>query len=183
MAARILTCRKCHQKFDANKIQAFKVGNRAYIHYSCRENEDGELVSLPTPKSEKPKSDEQKIKEYAKSKLGKSYNAARINQQIKQFKNEYGYTESGILKTLKYIYDIKKMSTDKANGGIGLVPYLYPEAYQYYLSIFESEQANASVNAISATQKTTEITIKEPKSKYKHRLFHLWEVEEVEENE
>jgi hypothetical protein len=38
---------------------------------------------------------------------------------------DYHFTYSGILNTLKYWYEIKKNDTSKSNGALGIVPYVY----------------------------------------------------------
>lgn len=45
---------------------------------------------------------------------------------------DYNYTYSGILRTLKYVFEVKNGDLSKANGGIGIVPWKYQEAYNYY---------------------------------------------------
>jgi hypothetical protein len=64
------------------------------------------------------------------------YITPRIRTQIKNYLTNYNYTYSGILKALKYFYEIKGNSTEKANEGIGIVPYCYQDAYNYYFSIW-----------------------------------------------
>ena len=59
------------------------------------------------------------------------YIDARIRKQIKQYREEYNYTYSGIRKALIYHYEIKGGDKSKANGGIGIVPYVYENAYNY----------------------------------------------------
>ena len=43
-----------------------------------------------------------------------------------------GRTPKGIYFALKYFYDIKKNSTDKSKGSIGIVDYIYEESYEYW---------------------------------------------------
>ena len=43
-----------------------------------------------------------------------------------------GRTPKGIYFALKYFYEIKKHSTDKSNGSIGIVDYIYEESYKYW---------------------------------------------------
>ena len=47
-----------------------------------------------------------------------------------------------MLKTLIYWYEIKGNSTEKANGGIGIIPYVYKDASEYYYSIYLAQIAN-----------------------------------------
>lgn len=56
----------------------------------------------------------------------------KINSQLKKYTEELNFTYGGILKALKYFYDIKGNSLAKANGGIGIVPYVYEEANNYF---------------------------------------------------
>lgn len=69
----------------------------------------------------------------------------RAQKQIKQFVEENKYTYSGILKSLKYFYEVKGGSLEKANGGIGIVPYIYEKAYNYYYAIWAAEQENSKI--------------------------------------
>jgi len=38
----------------------------------------------------------------------------------------------GQLLTLKYFYEIKRNSTKKSNGSIGIIPFVFAEAKLYY---------------------------------------------------
>lgn len=51
--------------------------------------------------------------------------------QMQKFKAQ-GMPYRGQLLTLKYFYEIKKNKTDKANGSIGIIPFVYAEAKAYY---------------------------------------------------
>ena len=62
---------------------------------------------------------------------GEEYSAARINKQIKQFEED-GLNVKGIYKSLIYWYDVKKNNPSQANGGIGIVPYIYNDVRKYY---------------------------------------------------
>lgn len=53
----------------------------------------------------------------------------RITLQIKKFMQDYKYSYSGILRTLKYFYEVKQNDISKSNNGIGIVPWVYQEAY------------------------------------------------------
>ena len=54
------------------------------------------------------------------------------------------YTPKGIYFALKYFYEIKKGSIDKANGGIGIVDYIYEESRLYW---YEREEKTHGVIA------------------------------------
>ena len=53
-----------------------------------------------------------------------------VMKQLKSMQEDYGYKNSGILYTLKYAHDIKEMQF--TGNSIGIVPYLYNEARQFY---------------------------------------------------
>jgi hypothetical protein len=55
----------------------------------------------------------------------------RNNAFISKYINE-GMTYKGITRALMYFYDVQKNNTDKSNGGIGIVPWVYEDANRYY---------------------------------------------------
>lgn len=67
--------------------------------------------------------------------IGLSPNYAFWGRQRNDFINKYGYNDSGILMALKYWFGEKKNSIERANGGMGIVPYIYDEAQNYYRNI------------------------------------------------
>lgn len=52
--------------------------------------------------------------------------------QLKRFTQNLGYTYDGILKALKYHYEIQHGDKEKANEAIGIVPYIYDESMNYW---------------------------------------------------
>ena len=166
--AKYCICKVCGVKFDREKIQAVFAGARRYAHQTCMPN--GELV--PMPQVDK---DLVALIEYAKNLLGNDYNAARVKKQIKDFKEEYGYSYSGMLKSLVYFYEVKGNSKEKANGGIGIVPFVYNDAYNYYLSLFQAAQANKNKDLNKHVAHIKEIVIKPPKVQVKKHFFDFLE--------
>lgn len=55
----------------------------------------------------------------------------RNNAYITKFLNE-GMTLKGMTNSLIYFYEIKKNSIEKSNNGIGIIPWVYEEAQQYF---------------------------------------------------
>lgn len=169
--AHLVICTVCGKKFNRDVVQAVKSGARRYAHYDCFPS--GELVPLPESSKENP--DLIKLKEYINQKYGKTANWALINKQIKVFTTENGYSLSGILKSLVYFYDIKHNSVEQSNGGIGIVPFCYQTAYEYYYSLFIAEHQNEGKDIKEVTSKVREITIPLPKIEKKKRLFKFLE--------
>ena len=74
--------------------------------------------------------------------FGSDYVYAKIKRQIKDYVTNHGYTYSGIHKALIYYYEVKgnKFDEGKAQGGIGIVPFVYQNAFNYYYAIWEVQQ-------------------------------------------
>ena len=164
MAKKMCICKICGKQFDRNAEQAVIAGPRRYAHQKCLPT--GELVPMENPID--PELD--KLNNYIINLLGKDYNAARVKKQIKDFK-EQGMSYSGMLKSLIYFYEVKGNSKEKANGGIGIVPFVYKDAYNYYYDLFMAQQRNE--NKKPFIEKVREIIIKPPKVKKPIKLFDL----------
>ena len=59
--------------------------------------------------------------------------------QMMKFKKQ-GMPYRGQLLTLKYFYEVKKNSIKKANGSIGIIPFVYEEARQYYAKLEQKQK-------------------------------------------
>lgn len=174
--AHLVKCSVCGKQFDRDRVQAVKSGARRYAHQTCLPG--GEIVPLPQVDEELTK-----LIEYTKQLLGKEYNEEKVKKQIKDCKNRLGFSYSGMLKSLVYFYEVKGNSKDRANGGIGIVPFIYNEAYNYYLNLFLANQQNINKDVKSYTSKVKEITIKVPIIEFSKRLFKLEEDEVEDEQE
>lgn len=87
-----------------------------------------------------------------------------IYTQRKRFVEQLGYTDEDILKTLRYIYEVKKKSIKGADERIGLVPYFYDEAMKYWKRQYEKQMeiANEMAQRIEESQKEIVITPQKP---------------------
>jgi len=171
--AHYVICSKCGKRFDRDKIQAVKSGGRRYAHQTCFP--EGELVPLPQADPELTE-----LMDCIKEIYKDNANYALIKKQIKQYQEKYNYTLSGIQKSLVYFYKIKGNSIDKSGGGIGIVPFVYRDAYNYYYSLFVAQSQNENKNLQQITSKIKEIIIKPPKIKKKIRFFDLGEEDNEE---
>lgn len=124
------------------------------------------------------------LEEYIKEFFGYKELPLKVTRQINQYIKEKGYTYTGILKTLKYFYEVKHGDKEKACGGIGIVPYVYADAADYYYNIWMAQQRNIErMNEIYTMNKieipVTEVHIKSPERcpmiKRKRRLFTFLE--------
>ena len=109
---------------------------------------------------------------------------------MEAIKKKYGYTYSGMMRSLIYYY--QKMGNDpmKSTGGIGIIPYVYDSAYNYYYNIWLLQQRNKQENLeykANPTQEIKNVTIKEPertpiKIEMRKPLFGFLEEDNIGEN-
>lgn len=161
MAKHIVKCAICGMSFDANAEPFVKVSSRRYAHQKCSENKEENLSQL--------EKDKEALDQYIMKLFNITYIDPRIRKQIKQYIEEYHYTYSGILKALVYHYEIKGGDIDKANGALGIVPYVYQKAYNYYYSLWEAQQKNKEKIIEHYIPKVKEIIIPVPERKIKKR--------------
>jgi hypothetical protein len=81
-----------------------------------------------------------------------------------------------MLKALIWFFEVKGNSTEKANGGIGIIPYVYKDAYNYYYNLYLAQIVNQEKDIEQYQTKVREIVIQSPKAPPKRiRLFDLGE--------
>lgn len=80
-----------------------------------------------------------------------------IARQAKNFRDK-GYTYKGMMFTLKYFYEIKNNDKNRYKGHetIGIIPYVYEEAKEFYAQLTEQRKEIAE-QLIEQRQKTIEI--------------------------
>ena len=174
-----VTCIYCRQTFDKSK-EPFKVfSNGKYAHQSCFDLEQTRELT-----------DQEKLEKYIMKLFGSDYVYAKVKKQIKDYVTNHGYTYSGIHKALIYYYEVKgnKFDEGKAQGGIGIVPYVYQHAFNYYYAIWEAEQKQEHIHDASSLEeyipKVIEVKIPVPKRQEKKRnLFSFLDEEEKVDGE
>lgn len=127
--AHIVKCKICNQQFDTNK-ESFVVEGRRYSHKRC-------VDQLPQEQK-----DYVILEKYIKELFGINTLTAKIKRQIADYMKEYGYTYSGIYKTLYWWFNVNRSPIEKANNGIGIVPFVYQDAYDYYYRLYLAQTAN-----------------------------------------
>ena len=116
--------------------------------------------------------DKMKVEQYINKLFHTDYVDPRIQKQIKNYIKEYNFTYSGILKSLVYFYEVKQNPVEKSNDGIGIVPWVYKQAFNYYYAIWLAQQKNTDKTVENYIPKETEIIIPRPKPKpHKKHLF------------
>lgn len=170
--AHIVTCVYCKQRFDRDKFPYVQVSARRYAHQECSLTEEQKIS-----KEEQDKID---LENYILKLFKVDYVDARVRKQIKQYREEFNYTYSGIRKALTYFYEVKGNSIEKANGGIGIVPYVYQNAYNYYLALWQAQQKNQDKVLNDYVPRVKEIVIPRPQRKVKKRELFTFLDEEKE---
>lgn len=169
--AHIVTCVYCKKKFDRDKIPFVQISQRRYAHKECSEQENQRLF--------KEEADKIALENYIIQLLKLEYITPRIRKQLNTYQEQYGYTYSGMHKALIYFYEIKGNSVEKANGGVGIIPYVYQDAYNYYYALWEAQQANKDkeIETYIPVEEVVRIPVPQRKLK-KRKLFTFLDEEE-----
>ena len=170
MAAKhLVKCLYCSKVFDASQEPYTKPRANRYAHKSCDEQANAN-------KTQEEK-DYEALVDYIKQLFGNPN--PRVWKQLKEYKDTYNYTYSGMLKTLIWWFDIKHNDIEKANGGIGILPYVYDQALQYYYALYLAQIANENKDIEHLQTRVREFFIEEPQRVTKPpRLFKFEEDEE-----
>ncbi len=156
MSDRPVKCPYCESFFRRSE-EEFTYHKNRYWHKQCYTNSIQQAKSATQDKKD--------LHAYIEYILNKKIDA-RIQKQIKTFIEEYGYKYKGIQLTLEYFFEIKGNPVSKAQGGIGIVPYVYEEAKNYYAL---KQKAANSLNEVEGDPVTKrKVTIKDPTKQKKH---------------
>lgn len=172
-------CRLCKKRFDTEKEETVLVGKKSYYHKECYDK------WINGKNSAKTDFDENFWKEalidYLYRDIGMiGMDFYKINSQWQNFlKKDKNMTAKGIFFAIKYFYEVKKGQTEKALGGIGIVPSIYRESAQYWTDLEERKTGtlNAIIEQITQRQQreVKVITRKEQPKKDKSK----WTLDEV----
>ena len=84
------------------------------------------------------------------------------------------------IKTLKWYYEKEGNSIDKSNGSIGIIPYIYKQALNYYYALYQAQLVNKEKDISNFTlPKVRTISIESPRVHV--RPPHMWLEEEDNE--
>ena len=122
--ANIKKCLYCGKDIDISTERYCMARTNRYAHVECYEKNytpDEEYIG--------------KIYTFLKEEVGISYDYPQCEKQRLSFIKKMGYTNEGILNALRYFYLVKKQSPEKSGNRIGIVPYVYNEAKEYYENI------------------------------------------------
>lgn len=163
-----ITCIYCKKTFKKSDAEYIQITNSKYAHIACSELE-----------AKREKTDAEKLDAYIMKLFDYDYVPPRAKRQINDFIKEYNYTYSGMLKALIYFYEIKHGSIEEAHDGIGIIPYIYQDAYNYYYNLWMAQQKNKEKDISNYIPQTIEVRIPVPQRNIKKRkLFGFLDEEE-----
>lgn len=146
MSDRPVKCPTCGEFFRRSEtVHIYDEKKKRYYHAECYDKGEAKIAS-----------DRENLYAFMCELFGYEYVVPRVRKQINEIMEEYKYTFKGIQLTLDYVYRIEKMDKEKANGGIGIVPYFYDDAGDFYkkkMDIWESKELNFEVVEIKVSTK------------------------------
>ena len=104
----------------------------------------------------------EELMRYIREFFGDEGNYGMIKKQLEMFTKDYGYTYSGILKSLKYWIEEKRHTVDEFNGHIAIVSSIYGEVKKMYEDKWKVETLNKDKSL--DINKTREVHINIPKA-------------------
>ncbi len=165
-------CKYCGKIFDRDKVPFKQISAQRYAHYEC-------AVAAENSKKQED-IDKEELENYIKKLLNEDFISPRVRKQINSFIEQYNYTYSGMRKALIYFYEVKGNDKSKANGGIGIIPYCYKQAYDYYYSLWLAKQKNEDKDITTYVPQTKVVKIPVPQRKIrKRKLFTFLDDDEV----
>lgn len=173
MAAHYVTCVYCGERFNRDKEPTTQISARRYAHKECADKYGQEKTQEEL--------DLEKLEKYIMKLFDEPYINARIRKQLRDFRKEYNYTYSGMLKALIYWYEVKGNSIAKANGGIGIIPHIYKDAYNYYYNLYliKLSNENKNIEDYKPKEKVVEIFAPQIRAIKQIKLFNLDDGEDV----
>ena len=153
MAQNIVKCSLCG--LGVLKAEAVRYKNKNY-HADCKEK----------------KVEKEELSEYICRLFSLKAPGPRINTQLKSFFEKYpNYTYKGIKQALEFFYEVQKKPKEKANQGIGIVPYVYVSAQEYFNNISLRQERVAEALSNSLNVQTQNIVVK--KQEKEKKLYDL----------
>lgn len=98
-----------------------------------------------------------------------------MEDQLIKYTREYGYTTVGMLNALKYHFDICENELTDNVRGIGIIPFVYKEANEFFDNLKQREKNNRGVDYANVVV-AKEIRIKPPEIKSFFKLYNIDEI-------
>jgi hypothetical protein len=167
-----VSCKYCKKRFRKSETEYIQITNSQYAHVSCAELE-----------AKREKTDAEKLDDYIMKLFGVEYVPPRAKKQINDYIAEYNYSYSGMLKALIYFYEIRGGDVEQAHESVGIIPYIYKDAYNYYYNLWQAQQKNQYKDIRQFIPAVVEVHIERPQRKVEKRNRFSFLDEEVEDVE
>lgn len=142
-------CEFCHKGIPIG--QEITLPGDRFAHVDCYSKDESHN-----------KSDYDKLFEYIMKLYDESFVDPAKQKSIKNMIDSYGFTYSGIHGTLVYIYEIKGFKPKDSNY-LGIVPYYYNKAKNYYTELKKVKEINAAKDIENYSPKEIIVKRKERK--------------------
>ena len=162
-------CFWCHKALFPNQPDAIPMPQLKgrYVHKTCAETH--------------PANDQEELTVYLIKlfKLKDDFILPRYMKQLSSYEREHNFTYSGMLKALKYWYEVKHNPID-TDRGVGIIPYIYSQAREYYYALYLADQQNQQIKDYKAfIPKDIQVTINPPERDIqKRKLFTFLDEQE-----
>lgn len=167
-------CTYCKKFIDIDTEPYIRIHGGLFAHTQCRED----YLALP-------KDNLEQLKDYIAELLDIPYCTPGMLRMINKYQEEEGFTYSGMQKTLYYVFNIKKMPLRKnknLEALLGLIPYNYYNAQNYYYNIWLANSLNENKNLEEYKPKEIEIHIAPPQREVQKRKLFTFLDEEANIN-
>lgn len=150
-------CPYCSKYFHRENEEFVQINKTRYAHKACYDRHNAEMTQEER--------DKLVLTNFIKQLFKIDSIPAKITKQMQDYHDNKQYTYSGMYKSLVWFYQIKGNPIEKANGGIGIIPYVYEDARNYYTAMWQAQQQNKSKPIEQWKPQTIEIHIPPPQCK------------------
>lgn len=148
-------CPVCKEKFN-RELVPFVLYKKRHYHEECFRG-----LGINIEEQEATEESKKILFDYFKVLFKSDTVSPLVCKQLNDFINnkEKKYTYSGIYKTLYYFFEVRGEDKTKSNG-IGIVPFVYDEAKEYFFELYKMEKFNENIT--EPITGTYEVKIKKP---------------------
>lgn len=114
-----------------------------------------QTIKLETPISEQEYQERTEFFEYLKSLLKVECLNVKILTLSKKYNKELNFSWIGMKKALEWFFDVKGNILQEGNDCIGILPYIYDEAQEYYKELENKIKFNSEIDFSNYYQERT----------------------------
>ena len=157
-------CKVCGERFIRELTDYVQDGTNRYSHRACVEKRGAEAQAETEA--------EMQVYDYLKKIFKIKSLTLSLKYQLKKFlQDNHNYRE--IYKALTYWFDVKHNKPNLENPNIGILPYVFKDAHNYYANLLLAKEKNDDIPIIPEEETVWEVHIPPPKPHPKIRLQKL----------